>query len=270
MHLQQEPTSDPSVLTTIITTTITGQIDPSPANQPHAETTTTTTTSNPTTSNGNKKKKVKYLYFAYGSNLSPTQMRMRCTHNSTLSAHPVAIAALDSWRWLICQFGYANVIPHAGLRVGPEIDEGDDVPESVSKTLPNGGVYGVLYEMSAEDERVLDGYEGVDHHAGPTRHEGLVPGGIRPHEQGAGNYNKWYVGARVVRWLDEAYRERNGFEGLGGEVRVLVYVDEMRCKVARPNEEYVPRMNRAIREAVYLGFPEDWAVEVMRRAIPEE
>ncbi|KAL4930551.1 gamma-glutamylcyclotransferase family protein [Aspergillus undulatus] len=269
MHLEQDPNQDPTVPTTTITTTITvpGAIDPSPANSnsnPHVrQEITTTTTQNPV------KTKPKYLYFAYGSNLSPTQMRIRCTHDPSLSAHPVAIAALDSWRWLICQFGYANVVPPQGLRVGPEIDEGDDVPESVSKSIPNGGVYGVLYEMSSEDERILDGYEGVDHAAGPSREEDKVPTSVRPDDQGVGNYNKWYVGARVVEWLDGGYRGRNGFEGVGGEVRVLVYVDENRVRVARPNDEYVPRMNRAIREAVSIGFPEDWAVEVMRRAIPE-
>lgn len=42
------------------------------------------------------------LYFAYGSNLSFTQMRIRCRHNPDLSSKPVAIARLDHWRWMIC------------------------------------------------------------------------------------------------------------------------------------------------------------------------
>ncbi|CBF82584.1 uncharacterized protein ANIA_11163 [Aspergillus nidulans FGSC A4] len=212
----------------------------------------------------------KHLYFAYGSNLSPTQMRMRCVHNPTLSGHPVALAALDSWRWLICQPGYANVVPPAGLRVGPQITEGDNVPESISKSIPRGGVYGVLYEMSAEDETVLDRYEGVHCLAGESTEEQKVPLEIRPKEQEAGDYNKWYVDARVVKWLDEGYRERKGLQGVGGKVRVLVYVDELRVKVGKPKEEYIPRMNRAIGEAVQLGFPRDWAEEVMRPSIPLE
>ncbi|KAL4762358.1 glycosyl hydrolase family 47-domain-containing protein [Aspergillus foveolatus] len=212
----------------------------------------------------------KHLYFAYGSNLSPTQMRMRCVHNPTLSGHPVALAALDSWRWLICQPGYANVVPPAGLRVGPQITEGDNVPESISKSMPRGGVYGVLYEMSAEDETVLDGYEGVHYLAGESMEEQKVPLEIRPKEQGDGDYNKWYVDARVVKWFDEGYRERKGLQGVGGKVRVLVYVDELRVKVGKPKEEYIPRMNRAIGEAVQLGFPRDWAEEVMRPSIPLE
>lgn len=207
-------------------------------------------------------------------------MRTRCTHDPERSAHPVAVAALDAWRWLICQFGYANVVPPRGLRVGSEVLEGDAVPESVSESMPRGGVYGVLYEMSDGDERVLDGYEGVDHGSAPSKwrdEDGFdekgggegegVPPGIRPREQGAGLYSKWYLGARVVKWLDEGYKEANGLEGEGVEVRVLVYVDELRVRVDTPKEEYIPRMNRAIRESVELGLPEDWAEKVMRPAI---
>lgn len=259
MHLQQDQTQDPSSIpplhsTPAITTTITIAQSPAPlqTNLQRQET----------------GQKTKYLYFAYGSNLSPTQMRMRCTHDPTLSAHPVAIAALDSWRWLICQFGYANVVPPAGLRVGRQITEGDAVPESISESIPHGGVYGVLYEMSQEDEKLLDGYEGVDQCSGLPLPGSGVPARIRPREQGDGEYNKWYVGARVVKWLDEGYRERNGFEREGGEINVLVYIDEERVKLGKPNDEYIPRMNRAINESVNLGFPEDWAEEVMRRSIP--
>ncbi|KAJ0420435.1 hypothetical protein BJY00DRAFT_139870 [Aspergillus carlsbadensis] len=253
MHLQQDQPEDPSLPPLLATAAA------------------TTTTTDP---NHHGKEPVnplpKYLYFAYGSNLSPTQMRMRCTHNPTLSAHPVAIAALDHWRWLICQFGYANVVPPSDLRVGRQISEGDAAPVSISPSMPEGGVYGVLYEMAAADEGVLDGYEGVDECAPDTLVGQRVPRDVRPTEQGGGLYNKWYVGARVVEWLDEGYRQRNGFvgAGVGGEVRVLVYIDELRVRVGIPKDEYIPRMNRAIREAVELGFPEDWAEEVMRPSIP--
>ncbi|RDW61259.1 gamma-glutamylcyclotransferase family protein [Aspergillus mulundensis] len=249
MHLQQDQSRDGSIPSSISTTT--AAVD-SPAPQTSLDARPQKDLSKP-----------KHLYFAYGSNLSPTQMRMRCIHNPTLSGHPVALATLDSWRWLICQAGYANVVSPAGLRVGSQIDGGDDVPQSISKSIPHGGVYGVLYEMSAEDERVLDGYEGVHHSAGDSKQGDKVPLGIRQKEQGDGDYNKWYVDARVVEWLDEGYRERNGLEGVGGNVRVLVYVDEERVKVGKPKEEYIPRMNRAIREAVELGFPVDWAEEVI-------
>lgn len=200
------------------------------------------------------------LYFAYGSNLSFTQMRLRCTCNPDLSSKPVAIARLDRWRWLICQAGYANVMPPAEFRVGKEADEGENVPVSGEEDT----VYGVLYEMDIQDERLLDGYEGVDHSALPSRATHNVPAHIRPTEQGYGDYNKWYVPATVTVWLDEKQKEQRE----GGVIETLVYVDEERVKLGPPRDEYIPRMNRAIREAETLGFPKKWADEVMRKSIP--
>ncbi|KAF7592817.1 hypothetical protein BBP40_012352 [Aspergillus hancockii] len=200
------------------------------------------------------------LYFAYGSNLSFTQMRLRCTCNPELSSKPVAIARLDHWRWLICNAGYANVVPPPELRVGKEVEDGDDVPVSGD----DDAVYGVLYEMDLQDERLLDGYEGVDHSALPSRAAHKVPAHIRPKEQGHGDYNKWYIPATVTVWLDEDQRKWRE----GAPIETLVYIDEERVKLGPPRDEYIPRMNRAIREAESLGFPKKWADEVMRKSIP--
>ncbi|KAH8431180.1 gamma-glutamylcyclotransferase family protein [Aspergillus melleus] len=239
MH-EQDPRSSS---TTAPSTTITITTDPPPAPTP----------------------KPRALYFAYGSNLSFTQMRMRCTHNPDLSSRPVAIARLDHWRWLICQYGYANVIPPRGLRVDRQIDSGDEVPVSG----PEDTVYGVLYEMDEADEILLDGYEGVDTERPASGQTGKVPVGVRPREQGRGSYNKWYVDAGVTRWLvGEEERRRWVGDGDASTTRVLVYVDEVGVVVDKPKEEYVPRMNRAMREAETIGFPKEWADEVMRKFIP--
>jgi hypothetical protein len=200
--------------------------------------------------------KPKYLYFAYGSNLSPTQMASRCTTNPT-SSKPLAIARLPHWRWLICEAGYANVLPPSGLRVPKQDSAAPNIPVSGSEDT----VYGVLYEMDSGDERILDGYEGVDTHARNADGR-FVDVGARPREQGSGSYNKWYVGAEVVKWLDGA--------DAGGEVGVLVYVDENCVTVAKPKFEYIARMNRGIRESVALGLPQSWIDEVVRKAIPQE
>ena len=78
----------------------------------------------------------KVLYFAYGSNLSPTQMANRCPNSK-----PIALAHLPGWKWLINGRGYANIVLE-GSAVGP-------------------GVYGVLYDLDPADEMRLDGFEGV-------------------------------------------------------------------------------------------------------------
>lgn len=247
----QTPTETPTVETTLL-----------------KEETITTTVSVPETP---PPPPLRPLYFAYGSNLSFTQMHLRCRRNPTLSSKPVAIARLDHWRWMICQAGYANVLPPAGLRIGRQVSEGDEVPVSGDEDA----VFGVLYEMDPADELLLDGYEGVDHAAGPSRLDKKVSVEIRPREQGRGEYNKWYVPATVTRWLDEEQRVlRMGAAAVAGSgsasqvTTVLVYVDEERVRLGFPRDEYIPRMNRAIREAVSIGFPKHWAEEVMRKSIP--
>ncbi|KAF9883108.1 alpha mannosidase-like protein [Aspergillus nanangensis] len=244
MH-PQEPPQSTSPSKTTITITTTESIDPS------------SSSTAPTS---------RALYFAYGSNLSPSQMHQRCRKNPDISSRPVAIARLDHWRWLICQPGYANVVPPPDLRIGHQEHEGEDVPISGEEDT----VYGVLYDMDPRDELLLDGYEGVDHDAPAAGADGKVPVEVRPKQQGRGDYNKWYVSATVTQWLDEEQRVRWGgaTRGDDGEVPVLVYVDEERVRVASPRDEYIPRMNRAIRESGELGFPKKWTEEVMRKFIP--
>ncbi|PYH42189.1 gamma-glutamylcyclotransferase family protein [Aspergillus saccharolyticus JOP 1030-1] len=205
------------------------------------------------------------LYLAYGSNLSPSQMSTRCIHNPTSSV-PLAIARLPHWRWLICEQGYANVLPPPNLRVGPQTEVRDD---KVPVAGTEDAVYGVLYAMDERDERLLDGFEGVDRDApaaAPSGREDNVtavpPQSVRPQEQGQGDYNKWVVEAEVVQWLENKVG--------ASTVQVLVYVDELRVNLGPPKEEYIPRMNRAIRESVALGLPERWAEEVMRPSIPRD
>lgn len=128
------------------------------------------------------------LYFAYGSNLSSTQMLARCP-----SSTPVALARLRGWRWLINSCGYANVVWAGGdpgeVVVGlpggtpPAAEEAEvgvgfgggkgkeratDPTAEMDYYSADGGdgssvpvVYGVLYLLPPDDEAALDVYEGV-------------------------------------------------------------------------------------------------------------
>lgn len=209
-----------------------------------------------------------HLYFAYGSNLSPTQMKQRCRIHPALSATPIAIASLPAWKWLVCETGFANVLPPPSLRTGsqkksPALSSGTDI------------VYGVLYEMHPRDEERLDFYEGVDHSAKPVHvhgdGDGIGEDGIdsvvRPREQGVGSYNKWYLCARVERWLGS---EDHVLRGCGGDqVPVLVYVDEKHVVPSPARKEYIARMERGIIEAGALGLSREWVEEAIRPFILE-
>ena len=245
-------------------------IDPSTVVNVSTASTTTTTITKPTTSTTTTAtltaptsilKQQNPLYFAYGSNLSPTQMAARCTVHPDTSI-PLAIARLPKWRWLIHESGYANVVPPAEMCVSKQQAECISTGEvGVAGGVDEDAVYGVLYDMGEEDERILDGFEGVDYSAPDAAEEGTVEGMVRKKEQGHGSYNKWVVEAEVVKWMNVDGNEAK-------TVPVLVYVDEVRVRNGPPKAEYVPRMNRAIRESVALGLPAKWAEEVMRPAIP--
>ncbi|PGH16941.1 hypothetical protein AJ80_05009 [Polytolypa hystricis UAMH7299] len=217
-----------------------------------------------------------HLYFAYGSNLSYSQMRQRCIHDPDISSKPVALARLDGWKWLICERGYANVDNNNNdnRTITAQVD---GVREEESKE--DVVVYGVLYNMTEADESELDGYEGIDRAAPRAPENGPVDRKTRPREQGSGEYNKWYIHVTVTKWLDEEQKGKWGAvatavgdDGSNGDddiQRVLVYVDEMHVQDGPPKKEYIGRMNRGIREAVGLGLPSDWVEKVMRKYIPE-
>lgn len=189
------------------------------------------------------------LYFAYGSNLSPTQMKIRCTSTPDRSSTPIAIARLPRWRWYIDQRGCANI-----SQTQNESDE----------------VWGVIYNLSPEDEKILDGYEGVDWAAPPaTVDKSEYEVVSRPTTQGKGRHNKVYVKVHPMVWKDDAWKERLQSPHDDEQITVLVYPDEYRKEKGTVRPDYIGRMNRAIREAVVLGLSEEWIAQVVRPVVPE-
>ncbi|POR39141.1 Uncharacterized protein TPAR_00661 [Tolypocladium paradoxum] len=153
------------------------------------------------------------LYFAYGSNLSTAQMRQRCPYST-----PVGLGYLAGWKWLINERGYANVVQLAA-----------------SDSAKGGGVYGLLYLLPPQDEKRLDGYEGV-----PWAYEKLHCD---------------------LRWA----RDGEG-RAVDEPARALVYVDRKRAGEGTPRDEYVGRMERGIQDAVEnWGLDRGYADKVMRR-----
>jgi len=203
------------------------------------------------------------FYFAFGSNLSVHQMSLRLPHHRTSSV-PVAIARLDRHDWIICQRGYANVVA---------------LPES-HQAAETSTVWGVVYNMSPEDEAVLDRYEGHDSSRNPTPEVNADPETrhIKPFHQGSWDYNKHYLPMTVTKWLRDPHEYGVSVPHYGNPatddpaahatIRALVYIDEFRTQPGRINWEYIGRMNRAIMEGVALGLPEAWVEAVMRPFIP--
>lgn len=174
-------------------------------------------------------------YFAFGSNLSSTQMRSRCP-----GAVAVGLAFLPGYDFIINERGFANVIPSTS-----------STPATTTPGDGGGsGVYGVLYRLSSPAEKQrLDRYEGV-----PWAYEDLVldvqqlsGGGVPAEATGDSSSSSSKV------------------------VQALVYVDRARVSPSAPRAEYVVRMNAGIREAgAEWGLPRGYVRDVMRRYIPAE
>jgi len=183
--------------------------------------------------------------------------------NDPSSANPVAIARLDGYAWIICERGYANVVA---------------LPESNAASDENT-VWGVVYNMSAEDEVVLDRFEGHDDTRNP--HPDINPDPQtqrqRPYLQGDWDYNKHYLPVTVTKWLRDPNDYGVGVKDWNSDtpgptnttIRVLVYVDEYRVRPGKINDPYIGRMNRGVRESVDLGLPKSWVDKVMRNFFPE-
>lgn len=176
------------------------------------------------------------LYFAYGSNLSLTQMHARCP-----ASIYVGIGRLQGYRWIINTRGYANVVPVSPTVVHPVPSDNPTGPTSL--TVPDTGtdpteedtyVYGLVYSLQPADEKSLDWYEGVPE-----------------------DYAKESLAVEV--W------ETGTVTGSGKVVSALVYVDGLRTTEGRIREEYVFRMRRAFREAVERGVPRGWMEGVFGR-----
>ncbi|KAK1980860.1 AIG2-like family protein [Colletotrichum cereale] len=175
------------------------------------------------------------LYFAYGSNLSPTQMALRCP-----SSVPVGLAHLAGYTFIINSRGYANVVR--------------DAPEP--PTDPAGpGVYGVLYTLSPADEATLDKCEGVPYaYQKHDLHVKLVPSSSSS-------------SAAAAAAAPPA--SSPGCDDAHAVATALVYVDGERTAPSSPRAEYVGRMNRGLGEAAELfGLPAAYVDRVIRPYIP--
>jgi gamma-glutamylcyclotransferase len=115
-------------------------------------------------------------------------------------------------RWIINDRGYANIIPSPG-----------DI------------VYGLVFELTASDEKSLDGYE-------------------------SSTYEKLYFSIDLVPKVDAANRR---------SVKALIYVDVERKKESKPVEEYIYRMNMGMRDALQEGIPAEYIEKYLRPFIPE-
>lgn len=106
-------------------------------------------------------------------------------------------------------------------------------------------VWGMVYALSQADEKRLDVMEGV----------------------ATGSYEKQML---TMELWKEVEGKNGDVEQPGQEVLALGYVSERWVDEARSKEEYVHRMNMAVRDGVEKGMPLVYVEKYIRPFIPEE
>jgi len=171
------------------------------------------------------------FYFAYGSNLSLTQMARRCPTSTFY-----ALGLLHHYTWVIGPRGYANVISSP-----PSSSPPSSSVSSPSQKGQEDRVYGLLFTLQGTDEALLDRSEGVPN-----------------------SYTKHLLDVEIVSLTASASGNKKEI------AKALVYVDEIRKGTGICKEEYVARMNRGIRDAVEKGMPREYVENVLRKWVREE
>jgi gamma-glutamylcyclotransferase len=167
------------------------------------------------------------LYFGYGSNLWLKQMEIRCPKSSF-----IGLGRLLSYKWIISERGYANVVE---VRNSTHTNETDDHE-----------VWGLVYELSKSDEERLDLNEGVPY-----------------------AYTKENLDVEL--WEPKNENKTDEFIDVSKDhqsKKMLVYIDRKRTREFKPKNEYIYRMNRGIEDALKLGVPQSYVDRVLRKFIP--
>jgi gamma-glutamylcyclotransferase len=179
------------------------------------------------------------LYFAYGSDLTLTQMHLRCPNSGFFG-----LGFLRGYRWIISERGHANIIK-AVVTIPQGTDyERDSGKGEASEDREAMGVYGILYALSEEDEEKLDAYKGIPH-----------------------SYIKYFLSVEAYSppFLQSdisSYVHLPVFPGLPTEeitIEALAYMDQEQQGEGSCSAEYAARMNRAIQEAVSKGMKKSYA-----------
>jgi gamma-glutamylcyclotransferase (GGCT)/AIG2-like uncharacterized protein YtfP len=158
-------------------------------------------------------------YFAYGSNMNRQQMARRLSKDVKTGINFYSRVFLLNWKFQICGGGYASID-----RCSPS-----DVAAG------NDKVWGALYVIDSNDEKILDKYEGV----------------------AKGVYTKEIMDYYVCPPGKED-TEMEKLEKISGLVYVATRNDE-----GIINDEYIPRMEAAINDPD-TSLPPDYVEKWMR------
>jgi len=158
-------------------------------------------------------------------------MTQRCPESKL-----IGLGRLKDWYWIINDRHYANVVQVSESNIPPQ----PDFPDS----------WGLVYRVTEKDLKRLDVNEGV-----PVAY-------VRK----AIKVDLW-----DAQTIEEQRETGKGVEDLEStSVNMWVYINTKRTKPSYPYDEYIYRMNMGITDALELGMPDGYTMEVLRKYIPEQ
>jgi hypothetical protein len=181
------------------------------------------------------------LYFGYGSNLWKYQVLHRCP-----SAKFIGLARLRHWRWQINERGNTNIVEAPPAPFSPATVRWLG-PLSTDDLRGNDRTYGMVFQMSHEDEQKMDEYEDVPESY--TKETAMVELWTRKEGQEGP--------------LDITKRCRR--------VQVMFHVDREHTadSVQLSAGAYSYKINQGIMDATEEGVPESYIKDCIRPFVPD-
>lgn len=179
---------------------------------------------------------------------------------------------LQGFRWIIYQRGFANIV-----EVDSYKEEGDDEKEEKGKEGDyRNQVWGMMYSLEENDEKLLDEREGVpvayrkewiecEFWTVPEAAAASSASSSRGEEEEVGKNEEDTTTAEKKK-----KRKPADITKRPGKEKMLVYINREMTDEGEIRKEYISRMNCGIKDAVKEGLPREYVEQVLRRWIPAD
>lgn len=176
---------------------------------------------------------------------------------------------LKGFRWIIYQRGFANIV-----EVDSHKEEGTEKEKEEKEGDYRNQVWGMMYSLEENDEKLLDEREGV-----PVayRKEWIECEFWTVPEVAAASASSSREEEEVGMnedgsTLEEKKKKRKPADitKRPGKEKMLVYINREMTDEGEIRKEYISRMNCGIKDAVKEGLPREYVEQVLRRWIPAD
>lgn len=177
---------------------------------------------------------------------------------------------MKGFEWMIYQRGFANIVEVDGHEEG-----GDDEKEEKGKEGDyRNQVWGMMYSLEENDEKLLDEREGV-----PVayRKEWIecefwtVPEAAASSSSREEGVTQEKEGEEDTTTAEKKKKRKPAdITKRPGKEKMLVYINREMTDEGEIRKEYISRMNCGIKDAVKEGLPREYVEQVLRRWIPAD